>query len=166
MSKLKPILGSLVFLVLAPGTVAGLAPNAISHWETEPPFFGLAFLPVFGWLLLAAGLLILLESFSRFALQGEGTPAPPFPTQRLVVSGFYRHVRNPMYVAVLALIFGQALIFANALLLAYGALIFLAFHTFILSYEEPTLRRTYPHDYETYFENVPRWLPRISPWKS
>ncbi|MDO8288880.1 MAG: isoprenylcysteine carboxylmethyltransferase family protein [Parvibaculum sp.] len=166
MSRLKPILGSLVFLALAPGTVAGLAPYAISHWTAGPPLFGLGFLSFMGWLLLAGGLLILLDSFARFALQGEGTPAPPFPTQRLIVNSFYRHVRNPMYVAVLALIFGQALIFGNMLIIAYGTLIFFAFHTFILIYEEPTLRRSYPHDYESYFANVPRWLPRLSPWKS
>lgn len=164
MSRLKPILLSLGFLFLAPGTVAGLVPYALSHWRADAPFLGLLALVALGWVLIVFGALILLESFGRFALQGGGTPAPPFPNERLIVSGFYRYVRNPMYVAVLALIIGQALVFGSLALIAYSALIFLAFHIFILNYEEPTLRRTYPRDYETYFANVPRWIPRFTAW--
>lgn len=164
MVRLKAFAGSIVFLLLAPGTVAGLVPWLLSRWTAEPPFLGIAMIPAFGWILIPLGLIVLLESFARFALQGEGTPAPPFPTRRLVVQGFYRFVRNPMYVAVLALVFGQAFLLSSVPVLAYGGLVWLAFHSFILAYEEPTMRRSFPDAYATYFAHVPRWLPRLTPW--
>jgi protein-S-isoprenylcysteine O-methyltransferase Ste14 len=106
----------------------------------------------------------LLDSFARFALQGLGTPAPVFPTRHLVVTGLYRHVRNPMYLAVAAAILGQSLWFGNVRVLVYGFAVWLAFHLFVTAYEEPTLRRTYGHEYEEFCANVPRWIPRVRPW--
>ena len=73
--------------------------------------------------LIVAGLPILLDSFARFALQGFGTPAPVLPPKRLVVTGFYRYVRNPMYVAVTALIAGQGILFGSVSVLEYGAIL-------------------------------------------
>ena len=81
-----------------------------------------------------------MDSFARFALEGLGTPAPIAPTQRLVVTGLYRYVRNPIYIAVVAVIFVQALLFGDWRLLWYGALLWLAFHLFVVMYEEPTLK--------------------------
>lgn len=118
-----------------------------------------------GSLLIAAGLLVLLDSFARFALQGLGTPAPVLPTRHLVVTGFYRYVRNPMYVAVTSLILGQALLFGNVRVLRYGFAVWLAFHLFVLVYEEPTLQRTFGPEYQAFCANVPRWLPRVKPWQ-
>jgi protein-S-isoprenylcysteine O-methyltransferase Ste14 len=83
-----------------------------------------------------------LESFARFAIEGMGTPAPILPTQRLVISGSYRFVRNPMYLAVLCIIFGQAALLADWRVALYGAVIWLVSHAFVLTYEEPTLRGT------------------------
>jgi protein-S-isoprenylcysteine O-methyltransferase Ste14 len=83
----------------------------------------------------------------------------------LVVTGLYRHVRNPMYVAVIGVIFGQALLFADARLLLYAALFWLACHAFVVVYEEPTLRRTFGAAHATFSANVPRWIPRLSPWR-
>jgi protein-S-isoprenylcysteine O-methyltransferase Ste14 len=116
-------------------------------------------------LLIAAGILVVLESFGRFALEGVETPAPIFPTRHLVVNGFYRFVRNPMYVAVLSVIFGQALLFGSVGLLEYAVLPWLAAHLFVVGYEEPTLRRSFGAEYETYRANVPRWIPRLAPWR-
>jgi protein-S-isoprenylcysteine O-methyltransferase Ste14 len=116
-------------------------------------------------LLLAAGLPVLLDSFGRFALKGLGTPAPIFPTRHLVVSGLFRYVRNPMYVAVLALIFGQGLLFGSVRILEYGIAIWVAFHLFVLMYEEPTMRRSFEPEYEAFCANVPRWIPRLRPWR-
>jgi protein-S-isoprenylcysteine O-methyltransferase Ste14 len=113
---------------------------------------------------MAAGLAVLLESFTRFALQGIGTPAPVFPTRHLVVQGAYRYVRNPMYVAVTSLILGQALLLGDTHLLAYAVFPWLVAHLFVVAYEEPTLRRTFGAEYETYCAHVPRWIPRFSPW--
>ena len=111
-----------------------------------------------------AALDIILDSFARFALIGQGTPSPTHPTRHFVVSGFYRHVRNPMYVAVLGAILGQALLFADARLFVYSGFIWLLFHGFVAVYEEPALARRFTAEYEEYRANVPRWLPRLTPW--
>jgi len=109
---------------------------------------------------------MLLNSLARFALLGPGTPAPIFPTQHLVVSGLFRYVRNPMYVAVLSLIFGHGLLFGNIRVLEYGISVWVAFYFFVLIYEEPTLRQTFGREYEEFCANVPRWAPRLRPWQS
>jgi protein-S-isoprenylcysteine O-methyltransferase Ste14 len=157
-------LGTAAFLVLAPGTVAGLIPWWISRWRLHPPFFGFTPFRAIGILLIAAGIAVVLEAFARFALQGIGTPAPVFPTRHLVVNGSYRYVRNPMYVAVTSLILGQALLLGNRHLLAYAIIPWLLAYLFVVMYEEPTLRRTFGAEYEAYCAHVPRWIPRLTPW--
>jgi protein-S-isoprenylcysteine O-methyltransferase Ste14 len=117
-----------------------------------------------GGALISAGLIVLVDSFRRFAIEGLGTPAPVLPTKHLVVTGWYRHVRNPMYVAVIALILGQALLFTDWRLLAYAAAVWLGFHAFVTQYEEPALRETFGEDYEVYCRGVSRWSPRATPW--
>jgi protein-S-isoprenylcysteine O-methyltransferase Ste14 len=159
------ILATAVFLVLAPGTVVGLVPWWISEWQMQTPFPGFAVFRVIGVLLIAVGIPALLSSFARFALQGIGTPAPVFPTKRLVVSGFYRYVRNPMYIAVVSIVLGQALLLGNVWVLVYGLCAWLVTHFFVLYYEEPTLQKTYGMEYLEFCANVPRWLPRLAPWR-
>ncbi len=163
--KVLAILGSAVFLVIAPGFVAGLVSWWISRWRFEAPFLNLPLFRVIGGLLLAAGTIGLLDSFLRFALQGVGTPAPVFPTRHLVVTGLYRYVRNPMYVAVLSTILGQALILGSVRLLEYGAVVWLFFHLFVLLHEEPVLRASFGSEYKSFCAEVPRWIPRFTPWK-
>jgi len=155
------VLGSFAFLVLAPGGVAGLMPWLITHWRPLPPGDGLAALRWTGLILIAAGLVVVLDAFARFALEGLGTPAPVAPTRTLVVSGFYRFVRNPMYVAVTALIVGQAVLFASWGVALYGIVIAAAFHTFVRLYEEPTLHEAYGEEYAAYCAATPRWIPRL-----
>jgi protein-S-isoprenylcysteine O-methyltransferase Ste14 len=162
--KAASTIGSAIFFALAPGAVAGLVPYMISGWRVGPPFLGIPAGRFAGGLLVAIGVLALLHCFARFALEGRGTPAPVAPTEMLVVSGLYRHVRNPMYVAVVAIIVGQAVLLGNAALLGYAAIVWLSFHAFVLGYEEPTLRRRYGNAYDVYRANVPRWAPRMSPW--
>jgi hypothetical protein len=94
--KVSAIVGSLAFLVIAPGSVAGLVPWWISRWRLETPFFGMPFFRLAGGMLITLGVIALLDSFVRFAVRGVGTPAPVFPTRHLVVTGLYRNVRNPM----------------------------------------------------------------------
>jgi protein-S-isoprenylcysteine O-methyltransferase Ste14 len=94
-------------------------------------------------------------------LEGLGTPAPVAPTRTLVVSGFYRFVRNPMYVAVTALIVGQAVLFASWGVALYGIVIAAAFHAFVRLYEEPTLHEAYGEEYAAYCAATPRWIPRL-----
>jgi len=165
MRRVLAIAASAVFLVIAPGFVAGLVPWWISHWRFRSPFFGLQLFRVAGGVMIGLGLIGLLDSFARFALQGLGTPSPVFPTRRLVVTGLYRYVRNPMYVAVVSTIVGQGLLFGNARLLEYGAFVWLLFHVFVMAYEEPVLRATYTFEYELFCKEVPRWIPRLTPWK-
>ena len=166
MSRATAILGSALFFVIAPMTLAGLVPWMVTHWEFQAPFGGVEVTRVAGIALIVVGLPGLLDSFARFAIQGIGTPAPIAPTENLVVSGLYRHVRNPIYVAVVAIVLGQAALFGDARLLWYGALLWLAFHIFVVAYEEPTLRQTYGAQYEDYRGNVPRWIPRLTPWRA
>ena len=162
--RLKAIAGSVLFLFIAPGIVAGFIPWSISLYVQQPPLFGVEPLRWLGVLLLALGAVLLAETFARFALQGLGTPAPVAPTRTLVVTGSYRFVRNPMYVAVVSLILGQGLWFGDWLVLAYGVLVWLTVHLFVLTYEEPTLRRSYGEQYERYCANVRRWIPRLTPF--
>ena len=159
--RIGAALGSLVFLVLAPGVVAGLVPWLITQWRPLPPGDGVGAIRWTGLILIVAGLAVVLEAFARFAWEGLGTPAPVAPTRTLVVNGFYRFVRNPMYVAVTALIFGQAVLFASWGLALYGAVIAAGFHTFVRLYEVPTLRRVYGEEYAAYCAATPRWIPRF-----
>ena len=95
-----------------------------------------------------------------------GAPAPVAPTKNLVVIGLYRHVRNPIYVAVVAIILGQAMLFGDWRLVLLGALLWLAFHLFVVAYEEPTLQDTFGSEYEAYRANVRRWVPRVVAWRA
>ena len=160
------ILASVLFFVAVPSVVAGLIPWWMTRWEFLPPFFDLQATRAVGILLIVAGLPGLVDSFARFALQGLGTPAPIAPTQNLVVTGLYRYVRNPMYVAVVAVIVGQAILFGDWRLMTYGGLVWLAFHAFVLTYEEPVLAQRFGAKYEDFRANVPRWIPRLSPWRA
>jgi len=163
--RILAILGSAIFLVIAPGIVAGYVPWRICRWHFGPPLLGTFAFRLVGGLLIVAGLPVLLDSFARFALQGLGTPAPIFPTRHLVVSGLYRYVRNPMYVVVVFLILGQGLFFGSIRVLEYGIAVWAGFHLFVLIYEEPTLRKTYGREYEQFCGDVPRWIPRLRPWR-
>lgn len=165
MKRPSALLGSAFFLVLAPGTVAGFVPWYLCRWDMSPPLLGFALLRIVGVLLVLAGLPVLLDSFARFALQGLGTPAPVAPTEHLVISGFYRYVRNPMYVAVVSLVLGQGLFFGSLSVLVYGASLWLIFTVFVMSYEEPTLRRRFGQAYTGYCAEVGRWLPRFKPYR-
>ena len=165
MRRILAILGSAIFLVIAPGIVAGYVPWRISRWQVGAPLLGTSSFRLVGVLLIAAGLPVLLDSFARFALQGRGTPAPIFPTRHLVVSGLFRYVRNPMYVAVVSLALGQGLFFGSVRVLDYGIAVWAGFHLFVLIYEEPTLRKTYGPEYEQFCANVPRWILRLRPWR-
>ena len=155
MRRAVSLAATFIFLVLAPGIVAGYIPWRMSGWRFHPPFWGWTGFRYAGAALIAAGLPVLLESFVRFAWKGLGTPAPVMPTRHLVVSGLYRHVRNPMYVAVVAMIAGQALLFSQLNLLLYAAGFWIAAHLFVIFYEEPTLHHKYGAEYDAYREKVP-----------
>jgi protein-S-isoprenylcysteine O-methyltransferase Ste14 len=168
MEKRAAALGTALFFALAPGTVAGVVPWWLTRWRT-----GSAVLP--GWsgaleraggaILIAAGAAVLVHAFARFVVEGRGTPAPPAPTARLVVGGLYRHVRNPMYLAVVAAIVGQGLLLGQPVLFAYAAIVAAAVAAFVHAYEQPTLSRRFGAEYAEYRRNVPAWWPRLRPWR-
>ena len=149
-------LGSAVFFVLAPGTMAGLIPWLITGWRSDAPVS----LRVFGALVLLIGLTPLVAAFVAFARAG-GTPSPTAPTQRLVVAGFNRYVRNPMYLCVLLAIIGQALLFGSTALIWYAVAFWAVTASFVKLYEEPTLAETYGAEYDTYRRCVRAWIPRL-----
>ena len=151
-------LKSLLFLILAPGMVAGYIPLALLRRGAQIETGILAYLAFPLWTI---GGIILLWSFWNFLTQGRGTPAPIDPPKELVATGFYRYVRNPMYLGVLAVIFGHFLWFGYWNLLAYALLVFVLFNTFVTYYEEPTLKRKFGASYEDYLRKVPRWIPRF-----
>jgi protein-S-isoprenylcysteine O-methyltransferase Ste14 len=155
-------LGSAAFLVAAPGVVAGVVPWLLTGWHPKSES---APLQIAGAALILAGLAALLHAFARFVTEGRGTPAPVAPTERLVIGGLYRYVRNPMYVAVAALIVGQALVLGRPGLLLYALAFCVATSAFARFYEEPALRRRYGAEYEEYRRAVPAWLPRRRPFK-
>ena len=166
MSKAIAVLGSALFFVVAQLVLAGFVPWWVTQWEFRPAFLGVDLTRVLGGTLIIAGVPGLVDSFARFALEGLGTPAPIAPPQKLVVTGLYRYVRNPIYSAVVAVIFGQAVLFGDGRLLWYGALLWLFFHVFVVMYEEPTLEQTFGAEYESFLTNVPRWIPRLTPWRA
>jgi protein-S-isoprenylcysteine O-methyltransferase Ste14 len=155
-------LGSIVFFLAAPVVVAGVIPWWLTDWE---PGRVVAPIVIVGVILIATGISALVYSFVRFVVEGLGTPAPVAPTEHLVVGGLYRHVRNPMYVAVLAIILGQALYFGRLVLVSYALVAGTAMASFARWYEEPALARRFGESYVTYRRNVPGWVPRIRPWE-
>ena len=156
-----PILKTLLFIILAPGTVTLWVPYLLlrryGHW----PSAGV------GWLALtlsAVGVLILLSCMRDFAVVGHGTPAPIDPPKLLVVSGPYRFVRNPMYWGVELVLLGEAICFRSMHLAVYAILVGFCVQLFVVFYEEPTLRKKFGTSYQEYCWAVPRWIPRLRPW--
>jgi protein-S-isoprenylcysteine O-methyltransferase Ste14 len=161
MQKSKAAVASAAFFLAAPGTVVGLVPWLITRWEIadSTPVWQI----IIGALLIVVGLIPPVHAFTQFVNAG-GTPMPIAPTQRLVVTGFNRYVRNPMYLGLTIANLGQALLFSSWALVAWAAAVWILTASFVHSYEEPTLVRTYGSEYEEYRHNVHAWLPRWHPW--
>ncbi|MBR1089757.1 isoprenylcysteine carboxylmethyltransferase family protein [Bradyrhizobium manausense] len=166
MSKAIAVLGSALFFVVAPLVLAGIIPWWVTQWEFRPAFFGVDLTRILGGILIIAGVPGVVDSFARFALEGLGTPAPIAPPQKLVATGLYRYVRNPIYIAVVAVILGQAVLFGDRRLLWYGTALWLFFHVWVVMIEEPALEQTFGTAYESFRTNVPRWIPRLTPWRA
>jgi protein-S-isoprenylcysteine O-methyltransferase Ste14 len=152
------VLKSLLFLVLAPGIVAGYVPLALlrNGSQINALVFACVAFPLW-----SVGAFVLLTSVWNFTIKGRGTPAPIDPPKELVVAGCYRYVRNPMYVGVILILIGHFFWFGFWLLLAYACFFLIAAHLFITLYEEPTLRRRFGASYQDYVQKVPRWIPRF-----
>lgn len=153
-------LKTLLFTIVAPGTVTVLLPYLLLHSRLPggPGFLGIAS-PV-GGCLIALGFAIYLWCARDFAVRGGGTPAPIDAPRELVVAGLYRFVRNPMYVGILTILLGEVVFFDSAKLAAYALCVWLTFHLFVVLYEEPHLRQVFGESYVAYCGRVSRWLPR------
>jgi protein-S-isoprenylcysteine O-methyltransferase Ste14 len=161
MRKSRAAIASAAFFVVAPGTVVGLIPWLITRWEIaeSTPVWQI----IAGVVVIAVGVIPPAHAFTQFVKAG-GTPMPIAPTQRLVVTGFNRYVRNPMYLGLLVAIAGQAVLFSSWSLVLCAAAFWLLTASFVRWYEEPTLVREYGGEYEAYRRNVHAWFPRRSPW--
>jgi protein-S-isoprenylcysteine O-methyltransferase Ste14 len=153
---------SITWAALLPGFFAGYVP-----WR----FFGLAQVRItlsdpiqlFGLIAIALGAGLLAACIWEFAHSGRGTLAPLDPPKQLVVRGLYRYVRNPMYLSVTTIVFGELLLTRSLALLAYWVIWFAAVNLFVIGYEEPTLRRQFGDAYERYTQTVGRWIPTLRP---
>lgn len=151
---------TLLFSILVPGMVAGYLPYLYLQ-EARRLTFPPPLTPLWtgGMILIVLGIALYFWCAQEFTFYGHGTPAPIDPPKMLVAKGPYRWTRNPMYIAVLTVIMGEALFFRAAPLGIYALALFGLFHLFIIFYEEPTLRRLFGPAYEAYRQAVPRWLP-------
>lgn len=162
MSARFPALWTMLFSLVVPFPVTLVIPWAITGWRFDEPFLGWPMTRGMGAAAALAGLPLLAESLWRFARVGRGTPSPLMPTERLVTSGAYRFVRNPMYVGAVLVVLGQAVMFGSRAVFLYGAALAVAFHLFVTLYEEPALRTRYGAEYARYCEHVPRWILRVT----
>jgi protein-S-isoprenylcysteine O-methyltransferase Ste14 len=157
--KFMVALKTLIFTILVPGTVAGIIPWLLLQGAgglvlLVPSFWMVGLLP----LLLGVGLYFWCAG--AFTFIGKGTPAPIDAPGVLVTQGAYRWVRNPMYIAVLSVVIGEALLFRSFLLAGYALLLWTIFHTFVVLVEEPSLHHQFGASYDRYLHTVARWLPR------
>jgi protein-S-isoprenylcysteine O-methyltransferase Ste14 len=164
-ARLVAAAGSAMFFGVAPGVVAGLIPWWLTGWRVETPLAVWGPVRVLGAVLTSCAALVLISAFARFAIEGVGTPAPVAPTRQLVIGGLYRYVRNPMYIAVVAAIAGQAFLLGQLVLLLYGAVVGLIMAAFVRWFEEPTLLERFGGEYLEYRQAVPGWWPRLRPRK-
>ena len=167
MNRAEAGIASAVFFCAAPGVVGGLVPWLLTGWVLPPA--STMSLIVRGCLAAVAvllGVVVLVGAFVRFVREGSGTPAPVAPTDRLVIGGMFRFVRNPMYLAVVTILLGQSVLFASTTLLMYALLVWAAMVAFVRWYEEPVLAARYGQQYEDYRRNVRAWWPRLTPWNS
>jgi len=159
-------------ILMLPGMAAVVIPATLLYltdldtfdlWRSVPATRFV--LPVLGIAFIALGLVLMVATIRLFVNVGKGTLAPWNPTQKLVVQGVYRHVRNPMISGVMLILFGEAVLAASLPLLIWFAGFVLVNAVYIPLMEEPGLMKRFGDDYLTYKRNVPRWVPRVRGWE-
>jgi protein-S-isoprenylcysteine O-methyltransferase Ste14 len=145
------------------GTFGCLLPYLLGYWHFHRPlpYWGVA--QAVGGLLIGAGLIPIVQAFIEF-IKADGTPVPPASPPRLVVNGFYRYVRNPIYAGFVVVLAGQALLFGSAGLVEYTAVAWCIGAAAVRFYEEPRLARKFGTEYRDYKRGVRAWIPRLRPW--
>ena len=156
MTAFKTILWS----IFVPGTVTVILPYLLLSSEFDSFRIEISVFRFFGLIPILIGIMIYIWCAWNFTFVGEGTPAPFDPPKKLVVKGPYQYVRNPMYVFVALTLIGEGIYFETMILVLYAALAVILAHIWVVSYEEPTLRRKFGESYIRYCERVSRWLPK------
>lgn len=155
------LLKSAIFTLFAPGTVAGIIPQLLARRDRGGLPVGSRVARWMGGISLVLGVLLYLHTAWRFSDEGKGTPAPIDEPKELVTGGIYSYVRNPMYLAVLLCIGGQALLYKSVLVLWWTVGCWVIVHIRVIGYEEPHLIEKYDIEYKQYCKRVPRWIPRL-----
>ena len=149
--------------VVVPATILlCTGPDTFDLWQSYPATR--VALPILGGASICLGLVLMVATIRLFVTIGKGTLAPWNPTQRLVVQGVYRHVRNPMIAGVFFVLLGEAILAASLPLLVWFLVFVLANAIYVPLAEEPGLVKRFGDDYLAYQRNVPRWVPRPTPW--
>ncbi|MFW9963873.1 MAG: methyltransferase family protein [Candidatus Sifarchaeia archaeon] len=149
-------------MILVPWFLMWLSTDTSIGWSIPWPFDVLVL--IIGIILLLTGVLLLVACIRLFANLGKGTLAPWAPTQKLVVVGIYRYMRNPMITGVLIGLLGESIILSNTAVFVWFLFFLFGNHIYFIKSEEPGLLKRFGNEYVEYFENVPRWLPRRTPW--
>lgn len=155
------IIKTLIFIVLVPGSVTVIIPYLILK-DSLPTILQFSLPYYFGLLPALSGLIICFWCFADFINKGTGTPSPFDSPKQLVVEGLYRYVRNPMYIGISLVIFGEVIMFSSLLLILYSIILLLIFHINIVYYEEPKLRLEFGGKYDNYRVSVPRWFLKVT----
>ncbi|MHA2060531.1 MAG: methyltransferase family protein [Candidatus Ranarchaeia archaeon] len=156
---LEPFLG----IVVAPAIILLIFSDYQLAWQWASPFNLL--LTGFGLALTCMGFVLVLVTTYLFAKYGHGSAAPWDPPSDLVLDGMYRYVRNPMVLGVLFAVFGEFVLFGSLPLLLLFICLWIGNHILFVKGEEPELTKKFGDSYTTYVKNVPRWVPRRTPWK-
>ncbi len=163
---MKRILKILFFIIIGPGSIIVFIPCLLISFLGPPGFYKIEQPQYIGIIPILIGLVISLWCVYNFIYVGKGTPVPTDPPKKLVIIGMYRFVRNPMYIGILFLLFGEAIFFKSFVLLGYTVCVYCLFQIFIIGFEEPMLKTKFGKEYEDYCNIVPRWLMRLSKNKS
>lgn len=145
------------------GTFGVLLPWYLGYWHVNKPLPGWVVAQVIGIVLVVIGMIPIVQAFVAFVSAG-GTPVPAASPPRLVVEGFYAHVRNPIYVGFLVVLLGQALFFGSVAMLRYAAIAWIIAASGVRWYEQPRLARKFGEPYKEYLRAVPAWIPRLHAW--
>lgn len=157
-----PLIKTLVFSILVPGSVTVLVPFLLLSSDLEVLLFENGAMKYGSIIPILLGLLFYVWSAYDFAVFGKGTPAPLDPPKSLVIRGPYRYTRNPMYAGGVLILIGESLYFGSATLVIYTSVVWLTFHLFVVLYEEPHLRTMFGADYDSFMQATPRWIPRVN----
>lgn len=147
-------------IILLPFTVTVIVPYSIGGWNNDRVLW----MMIVGSLSGIVGITLLFYTIRLFGLLGNGTLAPWHPTQKLVVAGPYRYVRNPMISGVFFILIGESVFFNSTSIAIWAGLFFLINTTYFILAEEPSLERRFGEDYREYKRHVGRWVPRFTPY--